>query len=865
VRARVALALCLAAPLFAQVPPAGTSAEERTRQGWELLRTGPAQAAADAFHAALAADATAAPAHLGLGVALASLGRADESIAAFREAIRLRPGYTEAHYNLGVALERASRLDEALVAFRTAVEQRPRDANALFNLGRVYGRLGRWADAADHYERAVTLRPDHAPSHVGLGVAAANLGRYRRAVDELEAAVRLQPENGEALAALGAVYGNLDRWPDALAAFQKAVARQPDDAATQYQLGRAYARLGRPAEARGAFLQALSVKPDDVGARFNLGLACVDLGLTAEAVAAFEAVLRRDPDHTSARYNLGHALGRGADVPVSPTAPATARLDDPSRPRPASPFTDVTAASGIAFVHANSPTARKYLIETMAGGVALLDFDGDGWLDVFFTNGARLSDPMLPGAEPDKSEAVFANRLYRNRGHGTFTDATEAAGLARARGYGMGVAVGDYDNDGDADLYVTNYGTNILYRNEGNGRFADVTARAGVGGGGWSTSAGFFDYDHDGRLDLFVCRYLDWSFAQDVYCGVRRPGYREYCHPRNFPAVSNLLYRNRGDGTFEDVSERSGVAALRGKALGVAFADYDGDGWTDVYVANDSVPAFLLHNDGRGRFTDVALTAGVAVNAEGAAVAGMGVDFADYDDDGRPDLFVSTLSGETYSLYRNLAAGFEYTTQTAGVAAPSMPFSGWGTRLFDYDNDGTKDLFVAQGHVLDTIELTSDHLRYAQPPLLLRGERSRFVQGSASGPFAAPWAGRGAAFGDLDNDGDVDVVVANCGQRATVLRNDTGSSNRWLGLRLVGTRSNADGLGARVVATTPDGRLQHHTVSTASSYLSASDKRLRLGLGAAAVVKRLEVHWPSGRTRVLTDVAAGQTLTLREP
>jgi tetratricopeptide (TPR) repeat protein len=862
VKTAAALVACLAAAsLRAQAPAGDPIVEQRTRQGWERMQAGRAGEAAEAFRAAIAADAGFAPAHLGLGVASASLGLGEESIAAFREAIRLRPAYVEAHYNLGVALERASRLTEALAAFRATLELRPRDANALFNLGRVQGRLERWTDAADAYERAIAVRPTHAPSHLGLGVAAANLGRSGRAVAALQEAVRLQPDHAEALAALGAVYGNLERWPDALAAFQKAVARQPDDASLQYQLGRAYARLGRPAEARGAFLHALAFKPDDVAARFNLGLACVDLGLKAEAAAAFEAVLRLDPGHTGARYNLAHARGDRVDLPLSS---ASAPAPDRDRPQTA-PFTDITAASGITFEHQNSPTARKYLIETMGGGVALLDYDADGWLDVFFTNGARLADPMPPGAEPDKSEARFANRLYRNNRDGTFTDVTKAAGLAGARGYGMGVAVGDYDNDGRADLYVTNHGTNILYRNEGNGRFADVTTRAGVVGGGWSTSAGFFDYDNDGRLDLFVCRYLDWSFAQDVYCGAKRPGYREYCHPRNFPAISNLLFRNRGDGTFEDVSARSGVAALAGKSLGVAFADYNGDGWTDVYVANDAVPAFLLRNDGQGRFTDAALTAGVAVNAEGAAVAGMGVDFADYDDDGRPDLFVSTLSGETYSLYRNLATGFVYTTQSAGVAAPSMPGSGWGTRLFDYDNDGWKDLFVAQGHVLDTIELTSDHLRYQQPPLLLRGGNGRFVPASTAGPFAQAWAGRGAAFGDLDNDGDVDVVVANCGQRATVLRNDAGAANHWLGLRLQGTRSNADGLGARVSATTADGRTQHYIVTTASSYLSASDKRVLVGLGTADKVSRLEVRWPSGLTQVLSDVAAGQTITAREP
>jgi hypothetical protein len=534
-------------------------------------------------------------------------------------------------------------------------------------------------------------------------------------------------------------------------------------------------------------------------------------------------------------------------------------------PMPDVQFKDVTQALGVTFMQANSATPNKYLIETMGGGVALLDYDNDGRLDIFFTNGASLT-----GSAPDKSDRAYWNRLYRQESDGTFIDVTEKAGLTGMpqNRYGMGVASADYDNDGFADLYVTNYGANTLYHNNGDGTFTDVTTRAGVASSGWSASAGFFDYDNDGRLDLFVTRYVDWSLQNNRYCGEKKPGYRAYCHPDNFEGVANILYHNNGDGTFTDVSAKAGVANPAGKSLGVAFADYDDDGFIDIYVANDSVPCFLYHNNGNGTFTEVGLLAGVAMNEDGKTFAGMGVDFADYDNDGNPDIVVTDLSNERYRLFRHNGKGddsFRDATNISGLGAATLAFSGWSTRLIDYDNDGWKDLFVAQGHVMDTIEKTSPNLRYAQPFLLLRNQAAHFTRVMAGEAFQTDWAARGAAFGDLDNDGDLDIVVNNVGQRAVVLRNEGGNRRHWIGLRPIGKKSNRDGIGARVKVVSASGATQYFTVTTAVGYLSASDKRLIVGLDRDTVAKLIEIRWPSGIVQRLEQIKADQTIDAVEP
>ena len=531
-------------------------------------------------------------------------------------------------------------------------------------------------------------------------------------------------------------------------------------------------------------------------------------------------------------------------------------------------FTDITTASKVDFKHEASPTSNKYLIETMGGGVALFDYDNDERLDIFFVNGAWIGDPMPSDKKPDKSDSKYWNRLYHQKPDGTFADVTEAAGLTGMPQsiYTMGIAVGDFDNDGFEDIYVTGYGGNILYHNNGDGTFSDVTTRAGVAAGGWSSSAGFVDYDNDGKLDLFVGRYVDWNFQNNRYCGQKRPGGRAYCHPDNFKGVTNVLYRNNGDGTFRDVSEKAGVANPDGKTLGVSFADFDGDGWIDIYVANDSVPCFLYRNNRDGTLTDVSLAAGAALNEDGKTFAGMGTDFSDFDNDGWPDIIVTDLSNERYMLFRNNRDGtFTDLTTRSGLGNETLAYSGWSTRFFDFDNDGWKDLFVAQGHVMDTIQATASNLRYLQPPLMLRNREGRFTKVNAGSIFQSEWAGRGAAFGDIDNDGDIDIVVANVNQKAYILRNDGGNRRAWLGIKTTGGRSNRDGLGCRVKVVSASGVAQHYTVNTAVGYQSASDKRLIIGLDENQSARLVEIHWPGGAVQKLENVKSRQMLKVNEP
>ena len=523
-----------------------------------------------------------------------------------------------------------------------------------------------------------------------------------------------------------------------------------------------------------------------------------------------------------------------------------------SGPTPPIRFREIAAQAGISFVLENHPTERKHMIETMPGGIAVFDYDGDGRPDIYFTNGADI--PSL-----EKSSPKYWNRLYRNEGDWKFRDVTEQAGVAGA-GYSMGAAVGDYDNDGMPDLFVAGVNRNILYRNLGNGRFEDVTARAGIKSGEWAVAAGWLDYDRDGKLDLWVVHYAKWSPAYDRYCGDSSRGIRIYCHPKYFEGLASTLYRNRGDGTFEDVTVRAGLAQYKGRGMSVAFADYDQDGFPDVFVTNDNMPNFLFHNNGNGTFEEVALLSGAALRDHGKAVASMGAEFKDYDNDGLPDIAVTALAGETFPLFRNAGkGGFVDATYLSQIGPLSLKHSGWGLGLFDFNNDGWKDLFSANSHVNDRVEQFEAAV-YKENDAVFANSHGVFSDVSGVAGLTLAKAHRGAAFADFNGDGRVDAVVSSLGEPAELWENVSPDPRHWLILRLRGTKSNRDGIGTRVRIGN-----QYAEMTTTVGYASSADWGVHLGLGSTAVAGEIEIRWPSGSTQTLRAIKADQVVEVTEP
>ena len=547
---------------------------------------------------------------------------------------------------------------------------------------------------------------------------------------------------------------------------------------------------------------------------------------------------------------------------VSPAGAAGTRPD--AHPTPAAPgarFEDVTAEAGISFRHVNGATGQKFIPETLGSGVCVFDYDGDGLQDIHFVQSGRL-----PGFTP---QGPLRSALYRNLGRGRFEDVTGKAGVGGPDRYGFGCVAGDVDGDGDQDLYVTYYGPNVLYRNNGDGTFTDVTEKAGVGNPLWGTSAALADADGDGDLDLYVANYVAFDEANNLYCGENRPGYRTVCHPRNFNPQPDVFYRNRGDGTFADVSAAAGIADTTGKGLGVVFGDYDGDGDQDIYVANDDTPNFLWKNRGNGAFEEVGIPVGTALSEDGVPQAGMGTDMADYDNDGRLDIFVTNLSEETNELYHNDGGGlFSDRTFVSGLGAPSLLDLGFGTFFFDCDNDGDLDLFVANGHIIDNISLYSDTITFEQRAALYRnvgGGRFERLAYPDAAPLGRRYVGRGAVPFDYDDDGDEDIVLTQNDRAALLLRNVSSPAGHWVTLTLAGFPPNRDAVGARVTLQAGGAHLVRYA-RTASSYLSQGDHRLHYGLGSAGAIDGVVVRRPGrhGFSEEFTSVPVDHFVTLEQ-
>jgi hypothetical protein len=523
-------------------------------------------------------------------------------------------------------------------------------------------------------------------------------------------------------------------------------------------------------------------------------------------------------------------------------------------------YVDVAGSAGISFQHDNAASPEKYLIETMGSGCGWIDYDQNGLLDLYLVNGSstRLYKP----------KHALRSALYRNNGDGTFTDVTIKAGVAAQGLFGMGVAVGDYDNDGFPDLLVLGYERCILYHNNGDGTFTDVTNRAGVGNiGKWGSSAAWFDYNNDGLLDLVIANYVDWSPERNFWCGDKGPGLRSYCHPDVYRGEPPTLYHNNGDGTFTDVSKGSGVGIKPGNGLGVITFDYDNDGWQDIFIANDHMPNFLFHNNRDGTFREIGYSAGVAVGMDGQFEAGMGTDAADTTGSGRLDLIVTHLDQQLARLYQNLGEGyFEDATFRSKLSYATFHLSGFGTRFMDYDNDGARDLFMANGHVLDNIQRYHGETTYAEPKLMFRNTGHGVFENVSErlgSDFRLPRVSRGAAIADFDNDGDLDILVSNNGEAPQLLRNDGGNTNHWLEIFLIGTRSNRDAVGARVQVTAGDLHLYEQRKG-GMSYQSAQDPRLHFGLGLQENIDFMEVIWPSGEVTKLGNIRADQIVSVKE-
>jgi enediyne biosynthesis protein E4 len=686
--------------------------------------------------------------------------------------------------------------------------------------------------------------PRDAQAHYYLALDEHLEGKLLEAEADARQALRLGWSAARVHHLIGKTREERNRLCEALASYEEALRADPASADAHLSAGQVLIKLRRPADALPHLRRARGASPQAAEAAYELGRALLLAGEPVEAEMQIAMAAR-----------LGYQPAERLLRRVRSGGSAAAAAGTYSEPAPVR-FVDVASEGGLQFTLENHATPEKHLIETMAAGVAAFDYNGDGRIDIFFTNGAET--PSLK-----KTGARYFNRLFRNDVGMRFADVTSSAGLEGA-GFSIGAAAADFDNDGHPDLFVAGYPQNILYRNLGNGRFADVTREAGIRGGEWPVAGGWFDYDNDGRLDLFVVNYLDWSPSRNRYCAAPGTKLRVYCNPSLYEGTANRLYRNLGGGRFQDVSAAAGITAHVGKGMSLAFADYDLDGFMDVFVTNERVPNFLFRNRGDGTFEEVALTAGPALNDHGQAISAMGADFRDYNNDGLPDLIFTALAGETFPLFRNQGGGVFYDrTYADGLGALSAPHSGWSVHFADFNNDGWKDVFSANSHVTDNVELFSSLEKYQEPNSvwLNRGDGG-FIDGSAGAgaAFAVRRAHRGAAVADFDDDGRLDVVVSSLAGPAELRRDVSPGASHWIRVELEGRKSNRDGIGARVRV----GR-QVQTIAVSAGYASSSRCGAHFGLGANTGAVTIEVIWPSGVRQVVENAAPDRVVLVREP
>ncbi len=713
--------------------------------------------------------------------------------------------------------------------------------------------------AVSHFQVAAELKPRDPQIMKLLARACIAAGLKSNGEEILLQLTELAPRDYEVWSLLGRIKTDNNQFTDALLFLREAIRLNPGDVLGWAGLGFAQVGLGLNEQAlesyRSAIKLNMQLQKPLASPHASYAMLLLRLDRVEEAEKQIRLALAIDPKSRTA-LEAQRALGVRA---ISKPGPA-------AHPEVFSPpvFEDVAERSGLAFRLENSPTPAKHQIETMLGGVAVLDYDNDGLMDIYFTNGAE--SPSL-----NKSDARYTNRLFHNDGNLHFSDVTQRAGVGGS-GFMTAAAAADYDNDGFADLLVLGVRKNILYHNNGDGTFTDVTRAAGLDkpdprfGNMWAVHGAWFDYDRDGWLDLLIVNYCIWDPEHEPYCGDNRPGHRAYCHPRMYKPLPNRLYHNNRDGTFTDVSGPSGIGRYLGKGMGAAVGDFDDDGWLDIFVANDTEPNFLFRNRGDGTFEEMALKMQVALNQFGMPLSCMGADFRDLDNDGRPDLFVTALSNECWLLFRNTGTRFEDIADSGRVGLASMPYGGWSNAIVDLNNDGWKDLFSANSHVMDNIELTQSR-KYRQRNSVLANSGDgtfRDVSDTVGGDFQREAAHRGSAVADFDNDGRMDIIVTALGDRSELFHNISPSAGHWLTVRLIGTKSNRAGLGALLCVETPDGRRLWNHASTSVGFASSSDPRVHFGLGRATEVKRLEVTWPGGWKQVIEKIPADRVLTLKE-